>query len=1859
MIGVNLRRQDPIHYVRCAGFVREYHDWSIDLAKNPLTPNATPLNPNNFFDWDQGTSGQTEENFGPFYQTIKSFLNYNPDNMKLPPISAVLNHCIPELSGANSTDPKAIDGVFGEFKPVKTNISGLYNVSGYGMNITTTISTDFPAAYLDYADYANQFAKRFGTKTYGSATKKFDANFPTGENGVGYIEIWNEHDKHWFNSRFSGGTNMTQFTPNEYAAMLSASYNGQSETLKASKGIGGTPYSVGSNSTDGDPDIGFVVSGLSDFSELKIPGLSDNYWTYLINTANQFNTLQGTATTAIKFNKAVKAINYHHYSDKVWNDTNLDGGVSPEEDISNGVSFKQRLVKIKTDVVNEPLFSGDGQKKELWLSEFGYDTNKKSAQRAPEIPAGEDDAADQYETQGRYIVRSLLEIAFAGWDRGMVFDLRDANSSKSGGLFDGSGLLKDISNGYQPKKSFYYVSTMKQALLGKTFNKELTDAGYENNFDNPKHPRVYYFADASGLCNKGSLAIWLPTHQNFIYNGGVGDYTIDLTGIDCSNIPVTLIKMVTGDENGVKYKFDLINNKLTIPASFVTERPIFIQLGVDEVDPELACIKPAVTGVACNAVSVSWSPETDFDHYLVYYYEKKDSEEDPTLLGNIPTPDFNINDNHWKLFSDDVTPNFPVMNIIIPGLQHVGDTYFVMVIDVTTKGVTTPQDCLGKGTTTFCEGMIPPKAIIMTDAGVPVTDCLLKLIDNSTINNCNYSDRSVLGEWNQYGYSGQGGYCNHPTESLVFELQSPWVAQTLGLYDASSAGPIQLEYSYNGVNYLPMHIKLTPNNLYFDWYSYESFSYGNWKYFSIPNDPTSFASSPKFIRITKLKFSNYINQQVTFATASIGKVVFYGYKETQDVSASILACCTSSEKVKIIKGNTTVKDEIANLNLVSSYSTMPQEIIIDGTLTIDLLNYGFWQGSKVFMMPGSKIIVGKGNLFNVNASSIVGCDKMWQGIEVENGGKVWYNKSILRDAENAFYLNRSTTVPNSSTLSEYKISNSSLEANLYNLTIPYGAFVNDFNPQSHIFSSNFDGTDNDLKKPYDGQQDWDIKTNYAVKASNITYFRAIGGAGFNQFRRMDFGIDLNNVASVTVNSTVFTDIEERLKQDYIIGNDGVYNPYLTGGIGIKTRNNTNLNFTGTGKLNMTNPSFNSVTTAIDMQFGTFTVKNTRMENVGFGVKNFACREGENYIYDNYIAHRKGGILSGFNNQNGIKIYQNTIVTADNLTAFGISGSGFTNAQDPQVFEIYNNEIRVRNEKSLVPTLGAGIYLTNTKNANLYNNNIRVHNYDLVTTGANEKPKIHGIYLSNSPDNTVCSNNIFGSPFPRGASEGAGRGISLTNSKGNILSCNVVDSLRIGIDIQMNCDAPNKIQGNTVLNNYFGLHVGIPTVNAFTGPQSYTGNKWVKAGNYGFSAINNSFPITFPFNRITLNELQIAGIFTYPLSSGSSAAGSSLYLTFDPPSIFPIQNLLNPDPLNDWIQRTHGISNYLCGEAANISCNNNHLPPINQKEKGILQAVSLGGFYLDDFQKSYAFIIKRSAFSDIKERFVNETVSNEFNEFYQQQLGGAVEKSWIADDLIAKIGKNNPNLLSKIHRLDSFLVKSSVLTDDAEVFYNQDLEIQQTSNSTLIASPLAIEWQNKRDLLYFELNGEIINDIVAASEANNKLNEPDEFIQLERWANDVYLKYFVIPETVNEEVKQKIQDLSDLCPQEAGLGVFKARAMYVILTGSPRPEWDNCFEIEEEKLTEQRESEKIIGNINSIDFLLYPNPTDNTLTIKLLNESIEEVNYQVYNSTGGKIESGFITKGFTQLSTSKFSTGVYYLKVNNKGVNTVKRFIVIR
>ena len=150
-------------------------------------------------------------------------------------------------------------------------------------------------------------------------------------------------------------------------------------------------------------------------------------------------------------------INLHHYS----NDAGGQGGqpttgISPEAD---GLRERfQRVVEWR-----DRFLPG----KEVWVSEFGYDMNPQSTQRAPAIGA-----ADAEEVQGRWIVRSYLALAAAGVDRAQLYMLRDVNAGNTV-QYNSSGLTSEKWNQHKPKRAWYYVAALRHILRGTRFESEV------------------------------------------------------------------------------------------------------------------------------------------------------------------------------------------------------------------------------------------------------------------------------------------------------------------------------------------------------------------------------------------------------------------------------------------------------------------------------------------------------------------------------------------------------------------------------------------------------------------------------------------------------------------------------------------------------------------------------------------------------------------------------------------------------------------------------------------------------------------------------------------------------------------------------------------------------------------------------------------------------------------------------------------------------------------------------------------------------------------------------------------------------------------------------------------------------------------------------------------------------------------------------------------------------------------------------------------------------------------------------------------------------------------------------------------
>ncbi len=355
-----------------------------------------------------------------------------------------------------------------------------------------------PVSFIEHSDYLFQFAARYGSTGVAHSLLKLRPDQPniSGSGFAGYLENWNEPDKWWC-------TRKGYFTPDEFSTMCSADYDGHENSLGTGKGMKAA-----------DSSIKMVMGGLASLNLEYLRCMK--LWC-------DFNRSTGFPADVL---------NFHHYSG------NGSHGISPEDN-----NLKQKL-KVIVDY-RDAFLPG----KEIWLSEFGYDTNPESEQAAVKI-----DTNDIYEVQGQWIMRSYLEAIAAGIDKAFVFMLRDANAANPN-KYNSSGLTNEIWNGHQPKKSWFYVSTMKNQLKGLCFENEIASG---NNSVN-----VYKFF--SKCAEKAVYAVWCTSSSNKI----IENFTLDIG----TSSAARLIRPQSGITEGCQSILEIQNNKVTFR---VTERPVFI-----------------------------------------------------------------------------------------------------------------------------------------------------------------------------------------------------------------------------------------------------------------------------------------------------------------------------------------------------------------------------------------------------------------------------------------------------------------------------------------------------------------------------------------------------------------------------------------------------------------------------------------------------------------------------------------------------------------------------------------------------------------------------------------------------------------------------------------------------------------------------------------------------------------------------------------------------------------------------------------------------------------------------------------------------------------------------------------------------------------------------------------------------------------------------------------------------------------------------------------------------------------------------------------------------------------------------------
>jgi len=418
-------------------------------------------------------------------------------------------------------------------------------LSSYGIDVCPTISshpsrlpkdgthdsTD-PANYLSYAAMLFQFVARYGhNKDIDPSLIKVGPNQEK-KIGLGYlssVEPLNEPDGTWLGRE-------PYFSPFELAAFLSMCYDGH-EGMYKNVGV-----------KQADPTFKMSMSGGAGLNLTYIRAMA--FWA--------------------KYNRKDKrlpfdVINAHRYCGKsvdkaglVKNvDVNIDERGDTHEKVYVGISPEEGNIVGAFDTIRD-FRDRYFPELEIWLTEFGWDTNQSYKTATAAHAYGEYTGR---QVQAMWLVREYLVLSSIGIEKAAMYMSRDCGPEETAvGKYGSSGIIRfpieiSATNVVQGNKkdSFYYIYTLKHTLGDCVFDSEIESG---NAF-----VKIFKYKTKDG---KAKYAIWCSTSDGTKVPGmkfkvGKGEFT--------------QIELV--NESVFGKKTDLESNKGTIIIN-VSENPIFI-----------------------------------------------------------------------------------------------------------------------------------------------------------------------------------------------------------------------------------------------------------------------------------------------------------------------------------------------------------------------------------------------------------------------------------------------------------------------------------------------------------------------------------------------------------------------------------------------------------------------------------------------------------------------------------------------------------------------------------------------------------------------------------------------------------------------------------------------------------------------------------------------------------------------------------------------------------------------------------------------------------------------------------------------------------------------------------------------------------------------------------------------------------------------------------------------------------------------------------------------------------------------------------------------------------------------------------
>jgi len=371
-----------------------------------------------------------------------------------------------------------------------------------------------PASYARHANMMWTLAAVFGkTQVDTNLLHLNDMIRVSGKGTMTRFENGNEEDAGWVGNKYC--------SPMEYFAQSTADYDGD---------LGKMGDRLGIHQADSNSEL--IMSGLVEFDTNRVKVL--NFLCREYRPDKKFLWQGG--------------IQYHHYSNKpigtsLWKRRKGTTGITPEED-----SLRMKLTKVREHAYRlQPTI-------ECILGEYGYDKSQGSRQATPILPG-----YTAAQSQGILLLRGINATAFSGFDRMMIYWIKDDVDENDPNTYLTSGLLRDHQNGqFTAYPGWYYISTLVNHLGNYLADSIISEKG---------EVWVYRYRNKS---NPDSLAyfVYCPTR----IGKKISAYQLQLPGATSASV----INFVDNSSAGIVQNVRVADGKISVG---ISEIPILVLTG--------------------------------------------------------------------------------------------------------------------------------------------------------------------------------------------------------------------------------------------------------------------------------------------------------------------------------------------------------------------------------------------------------------------------------------------------------------------------------------------------------------------------------------------------------------------------------------------------------------------------------------------------------------------------------------------------------------------------------------------------------------------------------------------------------------------------------------------------------------------------------------------------------------------------------------------------------------------------------------------------------------------------------------------------------------------------------------------------------------------------------------------------------------------------------------------------------------------------------------------------------------------------------------------------------------------------------